>query len=349
MQSEEHTPELSIIIPVYNAENTLRRLVESIRRSVLSDFEVLLVDDGSPDGSGPICDALALADPRIHAAHTPNRGPSAARNRGMALARGEFITFADSDDTVEPEIYSRLVAAARESDADVAVCRVNFRDGTGRSESRENTLLPPMPEKKAFDWRDCGSLFRVLMDAGPWNKVFRKSFLEKNRLSFPENLRFCEDAQFWIETVFRHPRLAFTPYRGYNYFVSTGNSLCKIARRSYSTFPGTLRFVRETMTAAGVYEEFRGEYCFYLSAQTIAAWTLVAPDKRRDFIRGCIPVFREAGRFGLSRQQRRPAALAAAGVFFAFRSLPEPLLRLVLTPLLLFDSPAMRRLLRGSA
>lgn len=101
---------LSVIVPVYRAEETLRRCVESILRQTVSDLEILLVEDGSPDRSGALCDELAKADLRIRVFHKPNGGAASARNLGIDHARGEYIGFVDSDDYIAPEMYETLMS-----------------------------------------------------------------------------------------------------------------------------------------------------------------------------------------------------------------------------------------------
>ena len=96
------SPKISIIVPVYKAEKYLHRCVDSILAQTFTDFELLLVDDGSPDSSGTICDRYAAADPRVHVFHKPNGGVSSARNLGIDNARGEWITFVDADDFISP-------------------------------------------------------------------------------------------------------------------------------------------------------------------------------------------------------------------------------------------------------
>ena len=106
-------PLISVIVPVYNAEDCLERCVHSITRQTYGNLEILLIDDGSPDRSGALCDALAVEDPRIRVIHQENAGSSAARNRGIEAAQGEYLGFVDCDDELLPEMYMRLMEAAR--------------------------------------------------------------------------------------------------------------------------------------------------------------------------------------------------------------------------------------------
>ena len=120
----ETNPVISVIVPVYKAEETLDGCVESILAQTFADFELLLVDDASPDRCPALCDAWAQKDPRIRALHPPKQGPgpSGARNAGLDVARGRWITMVDSDDTVAPDLFATLYGAAERSGAELVIC-----------------------------------------------------------------------------------------------------------------------------------------------------------------------------------------------------------------------------------
>ena len=113
---------VSIIIPVYKVEKYLPNCIESILRQTFKDFELILVDDGSPDNCGEICEEYAQKDSRIKVVHQPNGGLSAARNSGIDIAKGDYLTFIDSDDFVFPHYLEILVKLCQENDADMSVC-----------------------------------------------------------------------------------------------------------------------------------------------------------------------------------------------------------------------------------
>lgn len=113
---------LSIIVPVYNVEPYLRRCVDSILNQTFSDFELILVDDGSPDSCGAICDDYAARDRRIKVIHKANGGVSYARNEGLDIAQGEYIGFVDSDDYIHPKMYEILVGVIEREQVDLVQC-----------------------------------------------------------------------------------------------------------------------------------------------------------------------------------------------------------------------------------
>ncbi len=119
---QQHSAAISIILPVYNTEPYLRRCLDSIRAQTFAEWECICIDDGSTDGSSAILTEYAAKDSRFTVIHQKNRGPAAARNTGFARVRGEYFICMDSDDWAEPDYLERLYAAAKQADADIAVC-----------------------------------------------------------------------------------------------------------------------------------------------------------------------------------------------------------------------------------
>ena len=138
---DREKPLISVVVPVYNVEPYLEKCLDSIRAQTWSNLEIILVDDASGDGSGRICDAYAGRDERITAVHFPvNRGLPAARNEGVRRAGGEYLTFADSDDYVEPELVERLWISLIRSGAELSICGV---DGFPAGDLSAGVLSPP--------------------------------------------------------------------------------------------------------------------------------------------------------------------------------------------------------------
>jgi glycosyltransferase involved in cell wall biosynthesis len=121
-RTESGRPEISIIVPVYQVEKYLNECIDSILAQTFTDFELILVDDGSPDNCPALCDAAAKRDSRVRVIHKQNGGVSTARNAGLDAAQGNWIAFVDSDDTVEPEYLEKMHKAALETGADFAIC-----------------------------------------------------------------------------------------------------------------------------------------------------------------------------------------------------------------------------------
>ena len=115
-------PLISVIVPIYNAEQYIDRCIKSILKQTYSNLEVLLIDDGSSDGSSSICKQYELSDNRVHYYHQHNSGVSAARNKGLDIAKGEYIGFCDADDWIESDMYEVLYSMINSSQSDIAIC-----------------------------------------------------------------------------------------------------------------------------------------------------------------------------------------------------------------------------------
>lgn len=196
-------PQISVIVPIYNVEPYLRKCLDSIVGQTYENLEIILVDDGSPDHCGAICDEYAARDSRITVIHQENGGVAAARNAGLRAASGDWLGWVDPDDSIEPDMYEYLLAHALEHGAGVAVCRlrttVDGRDAPGWEPAREETEV--LGREQAVRQYLCGELHY-----GCVNKLSRRSLWEG--LLFP-GYQMAEDvAVMWrlferAETVVR--------------------------------------------------------------------------------------------------------------------------------------------------
>ena len=130
-------PLLSIIVPIYNVEKYLSKCVESILGQTYANFELILVDDGSPGRCGEMIDEYARMDSRIVVVHQENQGLSAARNAGLKIAQGEYVGFVDPDDWIEPDMYEALIRAIEETGCDIAICPWFVNDENGTEKAQE--------------------------------------------------------------------------------------------------------------------------------------------------------------------------------------------------------------------
>lgn len=174
---------ISIIVPVYNVEPYLRKCLDSIINQTYKDLEMLIIDDGSTDGSGRICDEYAEKDSRITVFHTENRGLSCARNLGLDEAKGEWIGFVDSDDWIEPDMYEVLIRRAEETGADVVECGV-FK------EYSDKTAEHHRPDSVMHKTEAIHALVNRELSNSVWNKLWDKACYSSIR--FPEG-RMYED------------------------------------------------------------------------------------------------------------------------------------------------------------
>lgn len=190
--ASEKSPAVSVVAPVYNTAIFLRQCVTSVLAQTFSDYELILVDDGSTDESGSICDELATTDPRIRVIHRRNGGLSAARNTGIEASRGDFITFLDSDDALHPDYLSTLFNMRRTTGADI--CCVGYRKfhSTGEKSDPEPDILNPNPEK--FNIRSgrealLGMLYQTAPpECSAWGKLYPRDFF--NEIRFREGILY---------------------------------------------------------------------------------------------------------------------------------------------------------------
>lgn len=188
-------PKISVIVPIYKAEKYLRRCVDSILSQTFTDFEVLLIDDGSPDKSGVICDEYASKDSRVRVFHKDNGGVSSARNLGLDNAQGEYTIHVDPDDWVEPNMLEDLYAKAKEEDADIVICDyyINYE------KNKKEIYVKQQPSKLDSD-TVLKELFKHL-HGSCCNKLIRLACYKIHNIRFPLNLN-CNEDQYVCASLF---------------------------------------------------------------------------------------------------------------------------------------------------
>ena len=204
---ERIAPELSVIIPIYNVESYLRVCLDSVLGQTISDFELILIDDGSSDKSGQICDEYAVKDDRVHVIHQENGGVSNARNAGLAYASGEYISFVDADDCLNYRMYEILLETMKFTMADMAICGIDIIEKDSDIKQinyRSNAVI-------TWSASDCVS---HLFDMPPviynscWNKLFRRRKIKTN---FDSSLKICEDTKFLAEYLTCIQKVVYLP------------------------------------------------------------------------------------------------------------------------------------------
>ena len=224
---------LSVIVPVYKAEQTLRKCVDSLLAQTISDLEIILINDGSPDGCEAILDDYAARFPdKIRTKTVSNGGQGRARNFGLELARGDWLGFVDSDDWVQPEMYETLISAAEREGADLAVC-----DVLRCPEDGEPELLRA--------WREGNPLSAA---GSCCDKVFRRSLVED--LRFPEGLWY-EDFAFSALALARCGRIACVPEALYFYRVGHPSTMHNQNARKNLDLLAVLDLLRQPLMDAG--------------------------------------------------------------------------------------------------
>lgn len=247
---------LSIITPVYNAGKFLRQAAESVGRQGVDDWEWLLVDDGSTDGSGRMCDELAQRDSRIKVFHLPNGGPGKAKDYALPLCSGRFVTFLDADDTWEPNTLElNLALFERYPDLEMVRFPIYAVEEDGRRipfRNAGNTEL--LSGNRAIFSLWCRDLQKI--SGFMWGKIFRRELIAGVRVP---DMRNSEDAYFMTEVLTRCKAMAFSNLGGYLYFQNR-QSICH-RRYSLEMLRNELKADGKILRTARSYAGFDDEFC----------------------------------------------------------------------------------------
>lgn len=226
------TPSISVIVPVYNVAPWLKECLDSVLNQTFRDMEIIIVDDGSTDSSPEIIKEYAEKDDRVIAIRKENGGLGSARNVGLKIAKGEYIAFVDSDDKIHPEAYTKLYEKAKKYDCDIVFCQTAYLDNlTGNIIEEKNQTALPLFEKYrdktdliTLDQLDPFDIFSYDSFVVAWNKIIKRSLIEKTNAHFPEGLIF-EDMPFYFNTLLNAHNLAVVWERLVYYRINRKNSI----------------------------------------------------------------------------------------------------------------------------
>lgn len=223
--SNRKKPKISVIVPVHNGEAYLEDCVESIENQAGQTFEVIVVNDGSTDDTASVCERLAKRYENLQIITLPDMGVSAARNRGLEQAEGDYITFVDADDRLRPGTLAGLYRILSETDSDMAGCA--FAVWSSQAEWK---ALAETSEKQIEDWEtieyNSNSYLKDALLRGNsrcWSKLYKRSLIGSTR--FRQGLSIGEDMLFLVELLPRVKRAAETAYPGYGYFQNPGGAM----------------------------------------------------------------------------------------------------------------------------
>ncbi len=250
-------PEISVVVPVYNVEAYLEKCIDSILHQTLTDFEMILVDDGSTDHSPEIIDRRAAGDPRIRVIHKPNGGLSDARNEGMKIAKGEYVSFIDSDDFIEPEMLEKTHAKLRETGADIVIFDFyQYYQADGRRELIANRFSGD----KTYSIADTPQLITSIANAA-WNKVYRLSLFRDHDILYPWGCLY-EDLGTTYRLLARARSVAFVNEPLYDYLKDRpGNITGEFNMRAYHVLD-MVKITLDDYKRLGIYEKYYEELKF---------------------------------------------------------------------------------------
>lgn len=214
---------ISVILPVYNKIQYLPTTLFSLLSQTFRDFELIAVDDGSTDGSGELLDEIAVSDARVKVIHKQNAGVSAARNTALDAALGEYIVFADGDDTVSPDWLEMLFSEIESTKADMVISGLTKIDESGNilgtvCPSDENIITSGELYDNLYKLQNNGLLGFCV------GKLFRRAMVCKSGIRFDESLKLAEDLDFFMRLYRYTDKIKLTRYCEYNYLQATENS-----------------------------------------------------------------------------------------------------------------------------
>lgn len=267
---------ISIIVPVYNVEKYLSECIDSILAQTYENFELILVDDGSPDNSGKICDEYEEKDKRIKVIHKENGGVSSARNTGLDNAKGEYITFIDSDDVVDKQYLELMHQKLTETNSDMCFCHFDRFDENGSKENKED-----IPEYLEVDFGrpefvDFVSMFFNLKKnvfGSIWRVLYKKFIIES--LKFNPKIKISEDLIFVLNAIFNSKSISSISNILYHYRMNL-NSAGKTYKNNF--LEGQLELQKELAslfdkfdcrTAEKLSEPYYCLLCYYLFSNEI--------------------------------------------------------------------------------
>lgn len=222
-----HTPKISVIVPVYQAEKYVNRCLDSILAQSFTDFEVLMIDDGSRDNGGKICDDYAKKDGRFHVVHKKNEGVSIARQTGLDMAQGEYVIHADPDDWVEPDWLGKLYQKIIEDKTDMVICDFEL------IKADETVVMAQRPASLHND-----DILEAILDdliwGMLWNKLVRRECFSRYGVSFHPDMNLWEDMYVICLLIVNGAKVSFLPEVLYHYDTTVNeNSICLYPKESH--------------------------------------------------------------------------------------------------------------------
>ena len=244
--------EISVIIPVYNKKRYVVNAVKSVLHQTFDDFEILLIDDGSTDGSGAICDKLSETDARVKVFHTKNQGVSAARNFGLRKASGTYISFIDADDCVDQRFLEKLYEAIKANGAGLAVC--------GYFEIKYGKRIRHV-HKNYYSGNKDFEILRDNLTCILWNKLFVR---EKIKHLFDENVSTCEDSLFCARYYYdNNPKVVYVNEELYGYLVRKDGLTSELQK---GAFAGVNKYL---LVNRKISEQITDEHLKYLAVHHV--------------------------------------------------------------------------------
>ena len=276
---------VSVVIPVYNADNYLRQALDSIVSQTLREIEIISVDDGSTDHSLAILKEYQSADNRIRIITQNNAGPSIARNKGLARARGEYVIFLDADDFYEPTLLESLYGVASRDSLDIAIARYDlYNNKKGIFEPSVKTDHGKIFESaRVVSKNEFPDQILLSVTGFVWNKLFRRAFLLEKRLTFNPWIRVFEDTYFVVTAMSLADRVGKVFDVLVHHRVYSGQSKNKLFRKYYNQVPVLYAEMKEFLRANGMYIPLAKSFLNLSASRCYTIYNLLWRDAKREF------------------------------------------------------------------
>lgn len=250
MQSINESPKISVIVPIYKIEHYLRQCIDSILAQTFTDFELLLIDDGSPDSCPAICDEYSKRDARIRVFHKPNGGLTSARNYGLDNAKGDWIMHIDGDDWVEPTYIEELYNAAIRNEADIAICGFRFAFEDGRFIEEHPSIWD---NNKSFSLnRYISSVWTTV-----WGSIHKVNLYSDNGLRSPKRITYCEDFHLMVRLCYFANKIVSIDRPLYNYRQLTSSIMHTLNEKTWKDELTAYDDIIEFFRHHGVLENYK--------------------------------------------------------------------------------------------
>ena len=276
---------ISVVMPIYNAFDYLKPAIDGVLNQTLSDIELICVDDGSTDNSLSILKEYQQADERVRIVTENNAGPSIARNKGLARARGKYVIFLDADDFYDYTLLEKLYNLAEEHTLDIAICKFDIYNNRkskfeGNIRSDHGEIFADGVVASKNDYPDT---ILSCTTGYVWNKLFKREFLVEKELVFDPDLRVFEDTYFVVTALSLAERIAKCPERLIHHRVYNNQPRNKLFRKYYAQVPVVYTKIKEFLRSHGMYTPLSQSFLNLSASRCYKIYNVLWLDAKAEF------------------------------------------------------------------
>ena len=312
-------PLISVIVPVYNGELYLKNCIESIEAQSYEPLEIIVINDGSTDGTAEVCEKLAQSYENLSFITTEDLGVAASRNHGIALAKGELITFVDADDRIHPQMLQRLYEAIEQTGSDIAGCRFTIWNTEREWKIAANSVPVSEQTHKVYVKREYLKDQILCGNSRCWSKLYRKSLLEQRHAGrwFREGMTIGEDMLFLMDLLPEAGTIVEIDFHGYGYYQNPQGAMNRTFRPEYMDQIRCWEIAREQVRKLLPECESKATSILLISIMLTVGKLAGLPSGERKQFRGYVKECRE--KLFKERQDREAMKLLSKGYQFKVR------------------------------